>query len=144
MYLVKQMYVRVVPVDYQMIIVSPAQDRNVRFVVLSLYCHPETNVKTFLRGMEKLLFEIPTNLKAVVMEDFNIDIFNKTRTTEKVLNLFRYYGFRQLCKIPIHGRGGLIDHFYTNNHSDDVILSYHSRVYYILYRYCREAENDSE
>lgn len=122
-YVVKQLTVKDVPMDFQMTIVSPAVDKEVRFVILTVYNHPKTSVKNFLYGMEKLLSIIPSNLKAIVVGDFNIDIFNRNKTTEKILHLFRYYGFCQLCTSPTHKKGGLIDHFYTNIHSEDVILS---------------------
>ena len=114
---------RDVEIEYQMVIVSPSEDRRVRLVILTVYNNPKNSMKTFLHNLEILLSAIPHGVYSVVIGDFNIDILTKTGRAKKLLHLLKYYGFHQLCKLPTHRKGGLLDHFYTNIHTEDVVLS---------------------
>lgn len=122
--MIKQYNVENVNIQYQMVVVSPCVDRTVRIVFFSVYNNPNNSVHQLLSDLERLLAEIPSNLTAFIVGDFNVDILCKSNSSQKLLNMFKYYGFHQLCKLPSHRRGeGLIDHCYTNVHSEDIILS---------------------
>ena len=123
LYLIKEYIFKNLYTEYQMAVFSHPDDPTVRFVFVSVYNNPNNTVQHFLCSMEKLLCTIPINLKSIIVGDFNIDILKQTKGSEQLQKLFKYYGFIQLCSTPTHKRGGLLDHCYTNIHSEDIILS---------------------
>ena len=123
LYFMKEYKVEDVKLEYQMVIFAFAENPRVRFVCLSVYNNPSNNIQLFLCSMERLLCEIPTTVKAIIVGDFNIDILQSTNSANKLQNLMRYYGFHQLCHTPTHRRGGLLDHCYTNIIPEYVDLS---------------------
>lgn len=104
--MIKQYNVENVNIQYQMVVVSPCVDRTVRIVFFSVYNNPNNSVHQLLSDLERLLAEIPSNLTAFIVGDFNVDILCKSNSSQKLMNMFKYYGFHQLCKPPSHRRGG--------------------------------------
>lgn len=104
-YLIKQYNVENVNIQYQMVVVSPCVDRTVRIAFLSVYDNLKNSVHQLLSVLERLLSEIPSNLNAFIVGNFNVDILCKSNSSHKLLNLFKYYGFHQLCKLPTYRRG---------------------------------------
>lgn len=122
-YLITEKRISNVDLKYRLVILSPAENKNIRLVLLSIYNNPKTNTTKFICEMERLVSALPDRIPALITGDFNIDILKKNSTTKILHQLMKYYEFEQTIQYPTHRRGGLLDHFYTNIRSDHTVCT---------------------
>ena len=77
---------------------------------------PQTVLMPLIQScLEKLVKSLPANQPAVILGDFNIDIYQNSQHT--IINLMEDLGFRQHVREPTTDSGSLLDHVYTNRMS---------------------------
>ena len=79
-------------------------------------CGPQTVPIPLLQScLEELVKFLPANQPAVILGDFNIDIYQNSQHT--IIDVMKDLGFRQHVTEPTTDNGSLLDHVYTNRMS---------------------------
>ena len=120
---VKQYKIEDICVEYQMVLLSPVLDPDIRVLVISLYNNPRTPPQKFLEDLEKLLQKAPQNIPTFVAGDFNVDVCKISKSSGDLLHLASYYGYCQLVTRPTHRRGGTLDLLLLNREPEDAVVN---------------------
>lgn len=120
-YFITQRPVSNVDLEYQLSIFAPAENKSIRFAFLLVYINPKTDTDKLMCDLERLVSALPTSIPAIVTVDFNVDLLKPNSVVTKLKNLMKYYNLHQYISQPTHRKGGLLDHFYTNIRTPNIV-----------------------
>ena len=91
--------------------------------IINLYISRGANKREFLQDLGALA---KGKKPCIIVGDFNIDFLNSPNEliiTQIISKLILSNGFHQIVTLPTHDKGGLIDHIYIKNVSEQIDVS---------------------